>query len=251
MGRHHRLVGAAIAVAMFVAFAAPARPAHAVPVLQLYAEGATYDPVNESWVSSSPNFVLWVLGDTDGGTRTIEDVFLAVAYDSTETGSISITPTTVSAGELPAPGDSSTPIAPTFDNSGTGTTPVSSTGSTLSQPHGIYSDPQTTWETWAIGDFSLADSPIGDYTQGACPGPLCEYPTLGQINAYLIEIDGYSFVHFDAFDHYQTQNNTKYVFAPFSHDAETRSAPEPSSVVLLGLGLVGLGLFAHRRTLAR
>jgi len=44
--------------------------AHAVPALQLYIEGATYDTDSESWVVSSTDFRLWVIGDV-GHTGTI------------------------------------------------------------------------------------------------------------------------------------------------------------------------------------
>lgn len=36
-------------------------------------------------------------------------------------------------------------------------------------------------------------------------------------------------------------------FAPFSHDAESRQVPEPSTILLLGTGLIGLGLWGRRR----
>ncbi len=45
-------------------------PAHAVPALQLYIDGATYDSGEETWVlSSSDTVTLWLIGnpDTAGG----------------------------------------------------------------------------------------------------------------------------------------------------------------------------------------
>lgn len=36
-------------------------------------------------------------------------------------------------------------------------------------------------------------------------------------------------------------------FAPFSHDAESRQVPEPSTIILLGVGMLGLGIWGRRR----
>jgi hypothetical protein len=36
-------------------------------------------------------------------------------------------------------------------------------------------------------------------------------------------------------------------FAPFSHDAESKKVPEPSTLLLLGAGLIGLGLMGRRK----
>lgn len=67
----------------------------AIPTLQLYIEGATYDPVTETWVITQPEFTLWVIGDV-GHFGTIYDVKLAAAVRSDEYGSITLTPTTTS-----------------------------------------------------------------------------------------------------------------------------------------------------------
>ena len=65
------------------------RAANAVPILQLYLEGATYDFATESWVlapggsSGGDPFRLWAIGNVagPGGAGTISDVRLSIAYD--------------------------------------------------------------------------------------------------------------------------------------------------------------------------
>jgi hypothetical protein len=232
----------AIGVAVLaVALLAMGRPAYAIPALQVYIEGSTYDTATDTWVIGSSDFTLWVLGDI-GSYGTISDVKLAAAYSTGESGSISLTPTTASGIT-----DPSTPSVPTLSGSGTGTAPLTGDGDPLPS-HGIYGA-GTSWFEFLLGDFSLTDSPIGDYTNGGCPSdPSCTYPSTGQINAYDVSITGFTWVHFDAYDHIEGANHTKYVFAPFSHDGETTTtAPEPPTVVLLGLGLLGLGWWRKRR----
>ncbi|MFH1920972.1 MAG: choice-of-anchor N protein [Planctomycetota bacterium] len=68
--------------------------AHAVPILQLYIEGAWYDEATESWVaapsesSGGDSFKLWTIGNVagPGNEGAIYDVRLSVAYGSELTG---------------------------------------------------------------------------------------------------------------------------------------------------------------------
>src|SRR5687768_17379101 len=65
----------------------------AVPVLQIYVEGATYDSTSETWVLDTTGTGdggtarVWVIGNVDGagGQGTISDVTLVVSYDHTDT----------------------------------------------------------------------------------------------------------------------------------------------------------------------
>ncbi len=205
--------------------------AFAIPELQLYIEGATYD--SETWVTPNNPFKLWVIGNVSGpGSRgSISNAFLAVAYPGSESGAITITPITTA-----VVADPSIPSAPQFDKTVTnGSVPVLSDGKELPS-HGIYGT-GTSWTQYRIGNFTLNDSPVGDLTNTFPP---TWYAGTGQINAYDVVVTGYSWVHFDAFNTVAAGNKAK--FAPFSHDAEATQVPEPGILILLGIAMSAVGI---------
>lgn len=213
-------------------------PAFAVPTLQLYIDGATYDTATQTWEISSGTFDLWVLGNV-GADGPISNVKLSAAYfNSGDAGSLTLTPTTTM-----ALADPSTPATPLFLTSGTyPNAPIKGNGSPLAA-HGIFNDPSLNhWDVFALGDFTLTDSPIGDYQYGVPTA----FPSMGQINVYSVTVSGWTRVHFDAFDTTVQTNDKPHVeFAPFSHDSggnSTPPIPEPGTILLLGSGLAGLAL---------
>jgi len=239
--------------------AVAASVAHAIPELQLYIEGATYDMDSESWVWDGVIGVdpvrLWVIGNVagPGGMGTIADVKLSAVYFNTGyVPTITLTPTTMGGGIGSYGGftDPSTPSAPINSflpgqHDATGGTPTLSDGSSLPS-HGEYGDDRA-WQEWSLGDFDLTDSPMADFIFDF-PAPSAEGE--GQINVYDINISSFdfsmvgSYIHFDAYNSIDAGNHAKAVFAPFSHDA---TIPEPGTLALLGLGLAGLGVRLRRK----
>jgi hypothetical protein len=224
-----------LALGLFAATAA-----QAVPILQIYIEGASYDAGSETWVlESSGTFTIWVIGNISGpgGAGTIEDVQLVAAYLTSEAGgTVTLTPTTTGDGTYTDPSVPGAPVAAA--GGGDGAIPVMNDGSDL-PTHGIYGPGSGhSFLQWELGDFDTADSPTGDFITAFPAVP--DAPGGSQINAYDVTVTGFTWLHFDAFNHVEAGQHAKYVFAPFSHDGETGGAPEPPMALLFGSGLVGL-----------
>ena len=213
-----------------------ALPAHAVPALQVYLPGGTYDSAVESWVMEGNAIEVVVAGaSTPGWADVIEDVTLWVAIEEEDflannlTGSVTLT-----------------------DEFGD---EVASNGGAVFgtpdevDPHGIF--PAYYYE------FSLADLLVG--TAGET---VYDYAgtgqTTGDIATYMLEFTGFDHVHLDLSGTALNDNGSKeqMVVAPYSHDADayvsdvnvqTASVPEPGIPLLMGEGLLGLGFVSRVR----
>jgi len=229
--------------------------AQAIPLLQVYLEGADYDSDTETWVltpegsSSGVPFRLWTIGNVNGPGGAdgdpILDAKIAIAY-STEDASpnlqITLTPSTT--GGFGGFVDPSTPANPFLLQTVTdGSTPVLNGGRSL-PPHGVYG-PGVTWQEWAIGDFDLTDSPVADFISVFPEAPAA---TQGQINVYEVSVLNGSglTMHFDLYNHVEGARKGK--FAPFSHtaDGDANIIPEPSTLAVWSF-LSGLGLLVGAR----
>lgn len=215
--------------------------ARAIPVLQIYVEGSTYDGGSETWVfAGSGTTRLWVIGNVrgPGGAGAILDVSLVVAYPEAETGSVTFTPTTASL--LP---DLSIPSLPVLDLAGIDSSPPYD-GRPLPS-HGVYG-PGTAWFRYRLGSFDRTDSPTGDFISSY---PSVLYAGTGEIKAYAVSLAGFSAVHFDAYGRLPGGTGKRVrdrsVFAPFSHDAEIHDLSEPDLLPLLGAALAGLAVLGR------
>jgi hypothetical protein len=193
--------------------------AAAVPSLQIYIDAAdvSYNPGTESWMTSSYDFDLWVVAShLDRGS--IYDIGLVAALGSTtdpNSGSLFVTPEGGSTTEY-TNGDFSWGTPPAGD-------PIPA--------HGIY--PANFVD---IGVTTQTPTDPNDWVtvQDYIPGGDGGTDVHGFIYKFHITTT-YNRLHFDAYGY-----DGNRMFAPFSHDADV--VPEPTTMALFGLGLLGAGI---------
>jgi hypothetical protein len=207
--------------------------AYAVPGLQLFIDGATYDWGSQSWVISDNEFDLYVVS----AKTSKQDVFVSIALGQNDN------PDDVMVdfdGKTIDPGDWVYGYAP-YENHA-----EDWDGGQDLPRHGIF---PTHFTQVNAGDYGLMQD-VGDVQpdeDGNFWNPATgegDSPAMGEARAFHVTVGGsFSLIHFDAFT--LNPDGTIDQFAPFSHDASV--VPEPGTILLLGTGLIGVGAFSFRR----
>ena len=89
LNRSHAATAFVVALSFLFASAAAA-----IPSLQLYIEGSSYDSTTETWTTTESDFKIWVI--TSGDKLSLTDITLTAGVDSSEMGSVSLTSSTTS-----------------------------------------------------------------------------------------------------------------------------------------------------------
>ena len=212
-------------------------PVYALPSLQLGPgdDGSTWYYDNETWFVEGSEFSLNAYANALGGNGD---------YAWAE-GDPLVAYLVVSA--VPMMGDATDVFNVTVSNSsfyssGFGTPPISDSNALA--PHGIYDTYFEIYEfvfdgpVGTIGDTQPGETDTGD----------------GYTETFDIDIDlladGVTGVHFDLFTMTDPEGQL-IAFAPFSHDAETAPVPEPATMLLLGVGLMGIAGLGRKKLIKK
>ncbi len=209
-----RIHSIALAAAAFVLVASSG--ARAIPSLQVYVPGGTYDVTTETWTTTSSSFTVWVVA-----SEPMTGVTLAASIGNAapSSGSLDIGAATYSGSDFTS---GHHPLLP---------------------DHGIF---PTNWVEHSVGDMTtMSSNSITDFNDSYVEG-VTPLSSSGQVMMFNIEVTGFEQVHFDAFGY---NSRGQFRKAPFSHDAGGTPVPEPATLLLFGIGASAIGL--HRRRKAR
>ncbi|MGA6826458.1 choice-of-anchor N protein [Nitrospira sp. NS4] len=232
---------------LFGLLAVGAPAAHAVPSLQLDIAGGWYDTATQTVMTQRDTFTVYALIDTTarpGSAPSLTDTYYL---------SVALEPLTSAAADLGSFSVNGTLVNVTSGMT-FGTPPIEGLTATFDQgdlaPHGMY---PTFFREFAFTFGSL--NTAGIYNTAVNPGGITSH--LGgtgllyaafQVDRSLMN-SAYS-LHFDLYsEKFRSGDIDANYYAPFTNDAGTtvRGVPEPSTALLMGAGLLGVGLWQRRR----
>lgn len=172
-------------------------------------DGGYYDTLTETWLTENPNFELVLDMNKSKGIAQVFAVTLVIAVSETngnmDEGSISL------------------------DG---GLTEVSNSAFQWGIPSVVHNGKTYTLPTHDVYPAWYANVTVSDGGTIVLPSQ----------EIYDVVVEGFSWVHFDAFGFYKKSTSDQYAFAPFSHDAGyydaggsgeyVESVPEPSTFFL-------------------
>lgn len=219
--------------------------AFAYPHLQLDIGEGSYDTTTESIVTGDRTFTLYaILSPIDSQAINFgEEYFISVALspmtsDAADLGSFTFDGTAVDVTDDMTYGNPPIEIVESLQGWDANDLPKHGIFPTYFSEFGFYFDQSNTATC-----YNTQDNPGGPDTSGAG----CYYA------AFEVDWTGLAPDHYLHFDLYSKDIHSSSLidvdrddFAPFSHDAQT--IPEPSTLMLLGIGLIVLGV-AGRKTL--
>ena len=221
---------------------------YAIPTLQLDIAGGTYIGGEESSVITNANeFTLYAYGNPNDTSRGRGNVTTADMLSTEYLLSIALSPQVSDLSGLT--GSDIVVNGTSYDISRSftyGTPPLDATANPLLGRHGIYDTYYM--ELSFFFDSAMTATLINTQDVGGM-GP----DTSGSDMFYIpftIDMSGLAEnygLHFDLYNiDLKRGDLVRGDFAPFSHDAGT-NVPEPSSLALLGIGLIGLSLIKRRK----
>ncbi|MBN1760102.1 MAG: choice-of-anchor N protein [Chitinispirillaceae bacterium] len=210
--------------------------AWAVPVLQLDISGGIYDAATETIVAKGDVFTLYALFSPNPSEDMLNPYTLSMA----------VTPS------IDAPADFGYfTIGEEVINVTDGMT--YGTPASLEDLNGVANHDNIfpTYYKELSFSFNTANTTASydaELTPGGFSGLDAEGETYFQAwTVDLSNLDAGNTIHFDLYGNVEKSNKIKAVFAPFSHDAEgSSSVPEPTTLSLIGIALLGIGVFRKK-----